>query len=310
MPTGHSQLITDKSEIRLNAFGSSCHVIVDDRGGAGQDYLSIAKREIERLELKFSAFHPDSVVSRINQDAGTGSITPLDPESRSLFQYVDALWRESKHIFDPTTRLLQDCYADDGRLLASQSQLQGMLKLVGWSGLQVTQEGACLKAKGMLIDLNACVRPYVVDCVRKLLIKEGAGNALIEMDRDIGSIGKQPDGANWLIGARVPRVGGVGITRLKLNHRGYAMRGDFERSVMIENERFSRALSPIDGQPIPGLLSVGVIAEDCLTACSAATIAKLKTEQAGMKWLDTLGLQWIAVDRNLQCHGPLAPVKR
>jgi thiamine biosynthesis lipoprotein len=294
----------------LSAFGGSCRVIVDNDNDAGQEYLSIASKEIQRLERKFSAFHPGSVVSRINQDAGTGSITPLDPESRSLFQYVDVLWRESKHVFDPTTRLLQDCYADDGRLLASQAQLQGILKLVGWSGLQVTQEGACLKTKGMLIDLNACVRPYVVDCVRKLLIREGAGNALIEMNRDIASIGKQPDGANWLIGARIPRGGGVGITRLKLNHRGYAMRGDFERSVMIENERFSRSLSPIDGQPIPGLLSVGVIAEDCLTACSAATLAKLKTEQAAMDWLDTLGLQWIGIDRNLQCHGPLAPGKR
>ena len=303
-------MISDKSELRLNAFGSSCHIMVDNSTDDGEEYLSLARQEIERLDLKFSAFHPDSIVSRINQDAGTGYVTPLDPESRSLFQYVNALWEESKHIFDPTTRLLQNCYSEDGRLLASKAQLQGMVKLVGWSRLEVTAEGANLKAKGMLIDLNACVRPYVVDTVRKLLLKQGASHALIEMDRDIASIGKQPDGANWLIGARIPRRGGAGITRLKLNHRGYALRGDFERSITVDEERFSRALSPIDGQPIPGLLSVGVIADDCLTACSAATVARLKTEQAGMAWLDSLGLQWIAIDRQLVCHGPLAPAKR
>jgi thiamine biosynthesis lipoprotein len=303
-------VIREKSELRLNAFGSSCHIIVDNSTDAGEEYLSIARQELERLDLKFSAFHPDSIISRINQAAGTGYVTPLDPESRSLFQYVNALWNESKHIFDPTTRLLQNCYAEDGRLLASKAQLQGMLKLVGWSRLEMTTEGASLTAKGMVIDLNACVRPYAVDAVRKQLMKHGASNALIEMDRDIASIGKQPDGANWLIGARIPRRGGAVITRFKLNQRGYALRGDFERSITLENERFSRALSPIDGQPVPGLLSVGVIADDCLTACSAASVARLKTEQAGMAWLDSLGLQWIAIDRELACHGPLAPSKR
>ncbi len=303
-------MLSEKSELRLNAFGSSCRIIVDNSTDKGQECLAIARREIERLESKFSAYHPDSIVSRINQEAGTGTVTPLDPESRSLIQYVNAMWDESKHVFDPTTRLLQNCYDENGRLLASGSQLTGMLKLVGWSNLQVSSDGASLENQGMVIDLNACVRPYMIDSVRKLLLKEGVSHALIEMDRDTASIGKQPDGANWLIGMRVPRGGGVGITRLKLNHRGYALRGDFERSIIFENERFGRALSPIDGKPVPGLLAVGVIADDCLTACSAATVARLKTEQAAMSWLESLGLNWIAVDRQLQSHGPLAPKHR
>jgi thiamine biosynthesis lipoprotein len=280
---------------------------VDNSTDKGASYLSIARREIERLEQKFSAYHKDSIVSRINQDAGTGSVTPLDAESRSLFKYVNALWEESKHLFDPTTRLLQNCYADDGRLLATPSQLQGMLKLVGWSNMEINAKGACLTRKGMLVDLNTCIRPYAVDSVRKILLENGASNALIEMDKDIASIGKQPDGANWMIGVRIPRRGGTGIARLKLNQLGFALRGDFERGVIIGNERYSRALSPIDGQPIPGLLGVGVIAEDCITACSAATVARLKTEEAAMEWLDSLGLRWIAIDRQLACHGPLAP---
>ena len=84
-------MISDKLELRLNAFGNSCHIIVDNSTDNGEECLAIAREEIERLELKFSAYHPDSIVSRINQDAGTGSVTPLDPESMSLFQYVNAL---------------------------------------------------------------------------------------------------------------------------------------------------------------------------------------------------------------------------
>jgi thiamine biosynthesis lipoprotein len=65
-------------------------------------------------------------------------------------------------------------------------------------------------------------------------------------------------------------------------------------------------LSPIDGQSIPGLLGVAVLADTCLTACSAASVARLKTEAAAMQWLESLGYPWFAIDRSMNCHGPLA----
>jgi len=101
------------------------------------------------------------------------------------------------------------------------------------------------------------------------------------MDQEVASIGKEPDGANWLVGVRVPKGSRAAIVRIKLNHKGFAIRGDFEQTVKQDGEHFGRALSPVDGQPIPGLLSVAVIAENCLTACSAASVARLKTETTG-----------------------------
>ena len=184
--------------------------------------------------------------------------------------------------------------------------LQGILKLVGWRSLELSSDGSRLSKKGMLIDLNSCIRPYAIDSVRKILLKNGITNALIEMDQDIATIGKQADGANWLVGVRFPSGTRAAITRLKLNHKGYAMRGDYEQAVTQDGERFGRALSPVDGQPIPGLLSVAVIADNCLTACSAASMARLKTETNGINWLENLGLPWMAVDRRLNCHGPLS----
>lgn len=269
--------------------------------------LETARDELFRLEKKFSSYKPDSIVSTINQCAGTGSYTELDPESRSLFNYASALWDQSNHVFDPSTYLLQNCYHQDGTQRASSSQLQGILKLVGWSRLEISNEGARLPDKGMLIDLNSCIRPYAVDCVRKVLTRSGVEHALIEMDRDIASVGKQADGSNWLVGIKHPRGTRTAISPLKLNNSGYAMRGDFERRVTIDGEDFGRALSPVDGQPVPGLLSVAVIADSCLTACSAATVARLKTEQGGIKWLTELGLPWLAIDRQLNCLGPLSP---
>lgn len=297
----------DKSEIRLHAFGRACHLVVDNSNGRGTELLYLCQDELKRIEDKFSAYLPDSITSRINQSAGTGCFVPLDAEARSLFHYVDALWHESKHIFDPTTRVLQDCYNSAGKLLASRNQLEGMLKLVGWRNLEITDTGAHMSGKGMLVDLNSCIRPYALDSLRKLLLHNAVNHAFIELGQEVASIGKQPDGANWLVGVRVPKGSRAAIVRLKLNHKGFAIRGDFEQTVMQDGEHFGRALSPVDGQPIPGLLSVAVIADNCLTACSAASVARLKTEATGIKWLEKLGLPWMAVDRQLNCHGPLAP---
>ena len=294
-------------ETRLHAFGRACHIVVDNLNGDAEELLTLATDELQRVESKFCSRSKGSLTNEINLAAGTGAFTPLDEEAVSLLRFVDALWHQSKHVFDPTTRIIQECYDEKGRIRATPEQLQGMLKLVDWSQLEVTDDGAHLKQKGMLVDLNACVCPYAVDSVRKVLTQQGAQHALIELDRDVATIGKQPDGANWLVGSRFPRGSRTAIARLKLNGKGYAIRGDYERAVTLGGERYGRALSPVDGQPIPGLLSVAVIADNCLTACSAASVARLKTEPAALKWLDSVGLPWLAVDRSLQCHGPLAP---
>lgn len=300
-------MLAEKSESRLQAFGKPCHLVVENSTGRGDELLLLCKEEIIRLESKFSSYDAESIISRINQAAGTGAFIPIDAETRSLFHYVGALWQESKHVFDPTTRLLQNCYDSEGQLLASQEQLRGILSLVGWRNFEINGDGARLTKKGMLIDLNSCIRPYTMDSLRKILLKHGTSNALIEMEQDIATIGKQPDGANWLIGVRIPKGSRAAITRLKLNHKGFAMRGDFEHAVNQDGELFGRALSPVDGQAIPGLLSVAIIADNCLTACSAASVARLKTETAALNWLENLGFPWMAIDRQLKCHGPLSP---
>ena len=74
----------------------------------------------------------------------------------------------------------------------------------------------------------------------------------------------------------------------------------------LHGERFSQSLSPVDGQPIPGLLAVAVISDSCLAACSAAGMAMVKPEPSALNWLASLGLPWVAIDRELNCHGPLA----
>ncbi|MEH6569655.1 MAG: FAD:protein FMN transferase [Halioglobus sp.] len=298
-------MITRKFESRFRVFGQACHLVLNIENDNSGEILGASEQEFRRIEAKFDSFDPQSLVGLINTRAGSGEFTPLDPESLSLFQYAEALWDQSKHIYDPTSYLIQRYYAKGRNKSAHRSGLKDDLTRVGWQNIEIGEQGARLAIPGMQLNLNSCIRPYAVDCVRKLLLKYGVKNALIDLDKDVATIGKQGDGANWLVGVRYPDGSRTAIERFKLNNKAYAIRGNFENALQIDGERFSRALSPIDGQPIPGLLGVAVIADTCLTASGAASVARMKTQNNALKWLDELGLHWLAIDRNFKCHGPV-----
>jgi thiamine biosynthesis lipoprotein len=294
-----------KLESRFRVFGRPCHLVLKLDHDVTQENLLEAEQEFRRIESKFDSFEQTSLIGQINQRAGSGEFTALDAEARSLFQYAHILWDQSNHLFDPTACLLRRFYDDSPTPVGVALDMQRDLSLIGWSKLEVNDRGAHLSQAGALLDLNNCVRPYAVDRVRKVLAKSGVKNALIDLDQDVATLGRQPDGANWLVGMRYPSGGSTSIERFKLNDRSYTTRGDFERALTIKGERFGRALSPVDGFPIPGLLCIAVIADSCLEACSAASIARLKTEENALRWLNSIGLPWLAIDRQLNCHGPL-----
>ena len=184
--------------------------------------------------------------------------------------------------------------------------MEGALARTGWEHLTVEADSIGRSAKQINLNLNEIICPYAVDSVRRRLRKAGVTCALIDLDKDIATIGKQPDGANWLVGVRHPRGQRTGIQRLKLNDQSYSLRGNFERRIMLGKEAWGRAFSPVDGFPVPGPLSVSVIADTCLEACAAATVARYRTEQAAFDWLDEIGADWFSIGRDLHCRGPIA----
>ncbi|MFP5305244.1 MAG: FAD:protein FMN transferase, partial [Gammaproteobacteria bacterium] len=52
------------------------------------------------------------------------------------------------------------------------------------------------------------------------------------------------------------------------------------------------------GWPVDGFASVSVIADQCIVAGTATTVALLKGVDEGRRWLEGLGLPWLAVHRD------------
>ena len=76
--------------------------------------------------------------------------------------------------------------------------------------------------------------------------------------------------------------------------------------MIVDGERYGHILDPRSGWPIDGLASVSVIGPRCLVAGTATTISMLKGEQAGLKWLDNLGLPNLRVTQRGDVTGDIS----
>ena len=66
----------------------------------------------------------------------------------------------------------------------------------------------------------------------------------------------------------------------------------------MNGRRYHHLLNPTTGWPIENTFqSVSVVAERCVVSGSCASIAMLLGEEAGVNWLDELGLSHLRIDR-------------
>lgn len=264
--------------------------------------INAAEAELRRLEAKYSRYLPDSLTSAINNAAG-GDVVPIDEETAGLLNHADTLCRESDGAFDITAGVLRRAWDFRSGRLPTAEQLESLLKLVGWDRVVWDECSISLPAPGMELDLGGYVKEYATDCVVGLLRQQGLENALVDLAGDIAVTGPRGDGSPWPVAIRSPDKGCAAIAAVELSSGALASSGDYERCIEIEGERYGHILDSRTGWPVKGLAAVSITAPQCLVAGSAATLALLRPQAAALKWLEELGLPWLAVDQQMTVYG-------
>ena len=60
-----------------------------------EDTCNKVKAELDRLEAKYSRYVEGSVISEINRNAGSGTVTKIDDETRGLLHVCSQLYEQS-----------------------------------------------------------------------------------------------------------------------------------------------------------------------------------------------------------------------
>lgn len=284
----------------FNAMGSPCEVKL--YAGTRSRAEHAARRviaEIERLEARYSRYRPDSLLSGINRVAALGGRIEVDEETAGLLNYVETCHRESGGLFDITSGVLRQAWNfRDGRL-PDPAAIQALLGRIGWHRLHWQAPVLEFPEPGLELDFGGAVKEYAVDRAAALCWEAEIRHGLINLGGDIKIVGPHPDGSPWAIGIQHPRQPGCFIQTLHLCHGAMASSGDYERCIQVEGIRYGHVLNPRTGWPVRHLAAVSVVADLCVVAGSAATIAMLK-EAEGPAWLEALGIPhyWVDVQGN------------
>jgi len=264
--------------------------------------------EVLRIEAKYSRYRDDSALSRINRSAGDERGVVVDDETAALLDYAAAAWRESDGKFDPTAGILRRVWNFRDRIVPAAEAVSALLPNIGWQRLHWQRPRLSLPLPGMELDFGGFGKEYAADSAAGIGLQAGIVSGIVDLGGDVRLLGPQPGGRPWRIGIRDPAQATRAIASLALERGAIATSGDYERSFEFRGQRYSHLLDPHDGWPVQGYASVSVLAGQCLIAGTATTTAVLKGIEDGRKWLESLGLPWLAVHPDGRIERGQAPV--
>lgn len=285
--------------------GTSCEIqLFATIGEAAKRAADAAIADIARLEARYSRYRGDSFLSEINRIAAEGGRISVDDETAGLLNYAATCHEQSGGLFDITSGVLRRAWRFDSGALPDQGLIDDLLTKVGWDKVAWKPPVLEFPLPGMEIDFGGVVKEYAADRAAGLCWSAGIRHGMINLGGDIKVIGPRGDGSPWRIGIRHPRRKDELLQTVELSSGAMASSGDYERCLTIDGVRYGHILNPRTGWPVAHLASVSVIADFCVVAGSASTIAMLKQDQ-GPAWLKTLGLPYLWVDVNGETGGTL-----
>lgn len=252
--------------------------------------------DVKRIEQRYSRYQEGSVLSSINRVAEKGGSIEVDEETMALLNYANTCYQQSGGMFDITSGILRKAWDFKSQTIPKQSEIKQLLKSIGWKKVKLGEKEISFAVSGMQLDFGGIGKEYAVDRAAAICWQLGVKHGLVNLGGDIKIIGPHINGKPWVVGVSHPRKANELLTSLTLYSGGVASSGDYQRCIEIKGKRYSHVLNPKTGWPVRGLSSVTVVAEQCVIAGSACTIAMLM-EARGKKWLKKLGVQYIWVDQ-------------
>lgn len=291
----------------FKAMGSPCELqlFADDPTKAKQAAEAVIS-DVQRLEALYSRYRSDSFLSVINRVAATGGSIKVDDETAGLLNYAATCHEQSDGLFDITSGILRRVWRFDLGELPEQAQVRELLDKVGWHKLRWRPPVLKFPAPGMEIDFGGVAKEYAADRAATLCWEAGIRHGVINLGGDIKVVGPRADGSPWRVGIRHPRSKDTVMQTILLRDGALASSGDYERCTIVDGVRYGHVLNPKTGWPVRRLTAVSVVADFCVVAGSASTIAMLK-EDDGPAWLESLGLPYLWVDVLGESGGTLAP---
>ena len=285
----------------FKAMGSACEVVLAFHNqNEAESMAKLAIDEVLRIERKYSRYTTDSIIAKINQQAGRGALQ-CDDETWALFQFATQLYDKSDGLFDITSGVLRQAWDFKKPEVPTSQKLEVLLPLVGWQNVVLQDQSIALPLAGMEVDLGGFGKEYAADRAAQVLKEKGVTHGYVNLAGDMRFLGPKPNGEPWMIGIQDPRVPDRVVATLPITQGGLATSGDYERYFELNGQRYCHVVNPKTGMPVSYWRSVSVTSPATVVSGCTTTMAMLK-EADGLAFLQATGFDFFAIDHTGKVH--------
>ncbi len=226
------------------------------------------------VNQSLSTYIPDSDISRLNNNEDI----EVDHHFKRVFKASKEIYRSTEGVFDPTIGNVVNAWsfgAEKNKFLTDSTTIDSLMQYVGLNRIGLVGN-ALKKPKEFYIEFNAIAKGYGLDVIAEFLESKMVDNYLVEIGGEVRVSGKNVEKKSpWRVGLDEPRFDGQQSVykAITLKDEAMATSGTYRKFKTDESgNRYAHIINTKTGYPTKtNVLSVSVIAKDCMTADAYAT---------------------------------------
>ncbi len=268
--TKQVQSITENTKISGPVFGTSFSVIYNSEINFTKQIDSL----FTVVNQSMSTYIPDSDISKLNRNEAVA----MDQHFIKVFSASKKIYKATDGAFDPTIGDVVNAWsfgADKNKFLTDSTTIDNLMRFVGFDRVMMIDNNVN-KQPETYIEFNAIAKGYGVDVIANYLESKNINNYLVEIGGEIRASGLNMEKKSpWRVGLDEPRFDGEQsvLKGISLTNVGMATSGTYRKfKTDDKGNRYAHIINAKTGYPTKtNILSVSVIADDCMTADAYAT---------------------------------------
>jgi len=230
------------------------------------------------VNKSMSTYQTNSDISKLNRNEAN----TIDSHFAKVFDASKEIFKATDGAFDPTIGVLVNAW-DFGPEEKTENldslKIDSLMLFVGLH--KVERLGYIIKKQNpnTFLDFNAIAKGYGVDVIAEFLEINNIHNYLVEIGGEIRAKGiNNVKNSDWKVGVENPNFDGEQsvLKAISLKDEAMATSGTYRKFKVDDNgNRYAHIIDTKTGYPSKtNLLSISVIAKDCMTADAYATAFK------------------------------------
>ncbi len=228
----------------------------------------------KKIDSSLSTYLPASIISRINRNETN---VLVDDHFIKVFNKSMEVSKLTAGSFDITVAPVINAwgFGFSKKEKVDSGMIDSLLQFVGYKKIQIKGKQLIKEKPGIMLDFNAIAQGYTVDVIAKFLELKGIRSYFIELGGEVKARGKKSGDEYWKVGIDKPNEeeGERELQSIiKMQDQALATSGNYRKFYVENGKKFSHIIDPETGYPAKNnLLSVSVVANDCMTADAYAT---------------------------------------